>query len=279
MSRANPSDSAPNPAARWFEFDGSNGTVRYYDKEQKKNVDLGSKFTFILIGDPLACIRGWHDASDSGIYSNEVRDTRQETFVVKAFKGGILAEGLYAAIRDRVKAMGGHFVANLYCGFKNEKGELTIGSIQFKGAALNAWVDFQKECPTDKKNVKLYWTKAVKINGFVEGKKGTIKFRVPKFELADITDKTNTEALTLETVLQAYLKSYFSRTRIQQVAQPAAPVAENTMAQGSGKGEAGIHQCADCGTYTDEAGVCKNKSCKANPNFQPAEPDEENAPF
>ena len=278
MSRSNPSDFTPSPCTRWHEFDGTKGTVRYYDKEKKENVDIGSKFTFIPL-DILATVKGWHDASDSGIFANEVRDTKQETFVVKAFKGGILAEGLYATIRDRVKAQGGHFVANLYCGYKNEKGELLLGSIQFKGAALNAWVEFSKNCGTDKKNVKLFWSKAVKITGFEEGKKGNIKFRVPKFEISEITEKTNTEAVTLDTVLQAYLKSYFARTRIQQVAQPAAPVAENTPGQTNGKGETGIHQCADCGTYTDEAGVCKNKSCKANPNFEPAEPDEENVPF
>jgi hypothetical protein len=57
--------------------------IRYYDKEAKKNVDVGADFTFILL-DQLASVRGWHDDSNSGIYSNEVKDTTQEALVVKA---------------------------------------------------------------------------------------------------------------------------------------------------------------------------------------------------
>ena len=84
MSRSNPSVNAPNPAARWYEWNGETGTVRYYDKEAKKNIDVPLPFTFLLL-DELACVKGWHDPSQSGIYSNEVRDTTKDKLLVKAF--------------------------------------------------------------------------------------------------------------------------------------------------------------------------------------------------
>jgi len=215
MSRSNPTDSTPNPCTRWHEWDGTNGAVRYYDKTQEKNIVCKLPFTFILL-DQLGTVKGWHDASDSGIFSNEVRDSKQEVMVVKSFKGGILAEGIYATIRDRIAAHGGHYTANCYIAFKNP--ELALGSIQFKGAALNAWVEFSKA------NRAALYKQGVKITGYTEGKKGKIVFRVPKFELVDISDKTNTEATTLDTILQQFLKGYFTRTRVEQVAKPAAPV-------------------------------------------------------
>lgn len=223
MSRSNPTDNTPNPSTRWYEWDGSNGTVRYYDKEAtnpndpaKKGANIVCKLPFVFIVlDETATIKGWHDASDSGIHSNEVRDTRAETLVVKAFKGGILAEGFYANIRDRVGAQGGHFTTNLYIGYKDAEGNLTIGSLQMKGAALNAWVEFKKAHRQE------IYKKAVKITGYTEGKKGKITFRMPTFAIQDIAEKTNTEAVTLDTVLQHYLKGYFARTRTEQVAKPA----------------------------------------------------------
>jgi hypothetical protein len=208
MSRSNPVDTQPNPATTWFEWSGSSGDIRYYDKRDKKNVAVALPFTFILL-DQLSTVKGWHDASESGIYANEVKDTRSEPFVVKAFKGGILAEGFYSQIRDRVIAHGGHFTANLYIAYKGET-QLDIGSLQFKGAALGAWMEFNKENRAD------VFKKAVVIDGYNEGKKGQVVFRTPKFRLKEIAEDTNDQATDLDRQLQSYLASYFKRTRIEQ---------------------------------------------------------------
>ena len=89
-----------------------------------------------MLLDQLGGVRGWHEASESGIYSNEVKDTRQDMLVVKAFKGGILAEGIYKDIKDRVNALGGQFVANCYLAFKDDAGPLEhrLSAIQGRGA-------------------------------------------------------------------------------------------------------------------------------------------------
>lgn len=198
-----------------MEWDGSNGNLRYYDKQKEENIPVEDGFTFLLL-DQLATVKGWHDASDSGIFSNEVRDTKAETMVVKAFKSNsILAEGFYSDIRDRVAAIGGNYVANCYVAFRDQ-GELKIGSVQFKGAALNAWVDFRKEHKND------IYSKAIQIKGYKEGKKGKITFRVPVFHLKDTTQETNDAATNLDAQLQVYLATYFKKPKVSQ-ARDAAP--------------------------------------------------------
>ena len=218
MSRSNPTDNSPNPCKRWFEWDGGNGLVRYYDKEKKENIEVGSDLVFIVL-DELCTIKGWHDASDSGIFANEIRDTRAETFVVKSFKEGELASGFYKDIRDRVGNMGGNFVANLYIAFK-ENGEMHLGSLQIKGAALNAWVEFKKKNRAD------ILKKAVQIKGSTEGKKGKIVFHTPNFFIKNITDETDAQAIALDKELQVYLEGYFKRTVTKQ-AVPAHQAAED----------------------------------------------------
>lgn len=217
MSRSNPTDNSPNPATRWFEWDGSAGNIRYYDKATKANVTVPIPFTFMLL-DQLATIKGWHDQSESGIFSNEVKDTRAEPFVVRAFQGGTLAEGFYKNIRDRVIALGGHFTTNCYIAYKvDSAGTLDIGSLQFKGAALSAWMEFTKNSRAD------LYKKAVRLDGRIEGKKGKIFFQTPTFGLIPISEEADKQATELDKVLQEYLKGYFGRTRIEQ----AAPVNAN----------------------------------------------------
>lgn len=203
-----------------MEWNGEQGVLRYYDKTTEKNVTMEDGFTFLLL-DQLATVKGWHDASDSGIFSNEVRDTKSETLVVKAFKANaILAEGFYAQIKDRVAALGGSYVANCYVAFKTD-GELKIGSVQFKGAALNAWVDFRQEHKAD------LFKKAIQIKGYTEGKKGRIVFRTPVFHLKDISQETNDAATALDRELQAYLASYFKKPKTSQAKEyTPAPVEE-----------------------------------------------------
>jgi len=208
MSRSNPHVNAPNPAVRWFEWNGEKGVVRHYDKTAKENVDVPLPFKFLLL-DELASVRGWHDASESGIYSNEVRDTRTEMMVVKSFKGGLLADGLYKDIKDRVNTLGGQYVANCYIAFKDETG-LSIGSLRFKGAALGAWMEFRKA------NRAALFSKAIDITGFTEGKKGRIVFRTPTFATREVSDDTNDIAQELDKELQAWLTGYFGRRTTDQ---------------------------------------------------------------
>jgi hypothetical protein len=214
MSRSNPTVNEPNPATKWFEWNGETGTVRYYDKDLKRNLDVPLPFPFLLL-DELASVRGWHEASKSGIFSNEVRDTSTDALIVKAFKGGTLAEGLYKSIKDRVNTQGGQYVANCYIAYKNGGPTLSTASLRFKGAALGGWMEFRKA------NRRALYERAVKITGYTEGKKGKVTFRVPTFALVDVSPETQDQALLLDQTLQAWLESYLQRRTRDQAEEPA----------------------------------------------------------
>jgi len=215
MSRSNPTETKKNPSVRWFEWSGKLGEFSHYDKEAKSKVPVPLPFQFVLL-DELSTIKGWHDASESGISSNEVRNMRLEPLVVRSFKGGELANGLYATIKDKIAASGGHYVSNLYIGAKIGSG-LQIASIQFGGAALSAWFEFRKAAGPE------LYTKAITVASFKEGKKGSVVFKVPQFKLVDLSPATNEAALDLDKKLQSYLDDYF---RSSKVDSPAPVVVE-----------------------------------------------------
>lgn len=230
MSRSNTTENARNPSTRWFEWHGSKGQINYWDKEAEKRVMLDLPFTFLLL-DELATVKGWHEPSESAIFANEVRDTRQDTFVVKAFKGGELASGLYAGIRDRVKAVGGYFQLSCYIAYKDGD-SLKIGNLGFNGAALSAWSEFKKSAPdkTDAsgKRVRGFYLDAVTIHGYEDRVKGATQYRIPRFTLKTPTAETNEAAVRLDAELQQFLKDYLGRTRTDQAASTQATVPATT---------------------------------------------------
>lgn len=230
MSRSNPQEHLANPSQRWFEWNGEKGLVRYYDKEKKENVDVPLPFTFMLL-DELASVRGWHDPSQSGIYSNEVRDTTQEVMVVKSFKGGTIAEGKYREIKDRVNAAGGDYTANCYIAFRQGDGSYAIGSIRFKGAALGAWMDFRKQHRNE------LYKKAVKIVSYTEGKKGKVVFRVPQMALNSVSPDSEATAVDLDKELQEFLTAYLTRNKRDQAESVAHHVRDEDIGYSNGSDE------------------------------------------
>lgn len=230
MSRSNPTEGARNPSTRWFEWAGGadGGFVRWYDKEAKKHVPVESPFVFLLL-DELSTVKGWHEASESAIYSNEVRDTRQEVLVVRSFDGGELASGIYTNIRDRIVAIGGHYCASVYLAYKDGE-TLKIGNLSLKGAAAGAWMEFKRSAPTKKdaagKSTRAYFVDAVKITGYEQMKKGGTTYRVPTFALAPVSEATNQQAIALDAELQAFLTEYFKRPKAEAVKAPETAQAE-----------------------------------------------------
>lgn len=229
MSRSNPTDGIRNPATRWFEWAGGSdgGFVRWYDKDAKQNVPVEGAFGFLLL-DELSTVKGWHEPSESSIYANEVRDTRQDALVVRSFKGGELASGIYTTIRDRIVAVGGHYVASIYLAYK-EGDELRIGNLALKGAAAGAWMDFKRNAGTKKgatgKSIAAYLVDAVKITGYEQQKKGATVFRVPKFALTPTSEATNQQAVDLDSQLQLFMVDYLKRPKAE-AAKPSAETDE-----------------------------------------------------
>jgi hypothetical protein len=182
--------------------------------------------TFLLI-DELSCIDGYDGKHKCGITSNEVRDVRADVMVVKSFKGGVIASGLYSQIKDVVNAADGRFNANLYIAYRPDpKGPLQLGSIRFKGAALHAWSEFRYKCATRRvgeADIKEYYLQAIRITAFAEGKTGAVKYRTPVFSLTPASEEAEAQAKALDVTLQNYLKQYFARTKTEQAVTGAAP--------------------------------------------------------
>jgi len=134
----------------------------------------------------MATIKGWHDASGSGIYSNEVKSTKTEPLSVRAFKGGEIANGLYQDIKSKVNSAGGDYHVSLYAELNGE-----IVNFSFKGAALMTWSDFAKE------NRKSFLGNYVNVVGALDAKKGSVKYSTPVFQIgasieasaSDLADK------------------------------------------------------------------------------------------
>ena len=196
-----------NPVTKFLEWKSNDRCFSYYDKLESKNVQVELPFKFLFL-DQLHTVKGWNDASASGIYSNEVKFIGKEPLTVKAFKGGEIAKGFYSEIKDKVKNAGGHYVKSVYIMLEN--GELA--NIQLKGSAVQQWGEFSKE----PKRLSSEWISVKKV---IEGKKGAVKYTTPDFEFdGELTD-TQTADDCFD-ILEAYLKSYL--TKVEVVAEPEA---------------------------------------------------------
>ena len=207
MSRSNPTETTVHPCTRWFTWDGDQGVVVWYDKVKKEQVEHPPKLTFVVL-DRLCVINGFDKRNQCGIVSNEVRDTRTEKMVVRSFKGGLVAEGFYQDIKDKIKVAGASFAFSLYACYRPEpKGPVQLCNFRMSGCSRSAWMDFEKE-----HTLKAIYERAVRLDGFKEGKSGKIVFRAPVFKIAELSPAGNDEATKLDKeILQPYMESYFKR--------------------------------------------------------------------
>lgn len=213
MSRAdNYRPTIESPVKKYLSWSSNDKCFKYYDKEQGKDVLVKLPLTFVHL-DELATIKGWHEASESGIYSNEVRSTRLEELNVRSFKGGEIIKGIYQDIKLRVQGAGGIFHTSIYVYLNGE-----IVNLSFKGAALMGWSDFAKE------NRKSFLGNTIEILTSAEGKKGAVKFSTPVFTLGKPIALSENEKAE-----DAYgaLKSYLESKKVQQELPVEAIVAEN----------------------------------------------------
>lgn len=196
-----------NPATKFLDWKSDQKGFSYYDKGLSKNIEVSLPFKFVFL-DELSTVKGWHDASTSGIFSNEVKYLSKEPMTVKAFKGGEIAKGLYNEIKDRVKNAGGHYSKSIY--IMTEDGELA--NIQLKGSATQQWGEFVK---ANKNSITRTW---VNVATATESKKGKVVFSVPNFTIgADIEDIDAKTADDKFDELEAYLKTYLAKVDVEDI--------------------------------------------------------------
>ena len=185
MSIADRFRSAPNPAQKFIKF--KNGKFQYWDKEKEQNIEVPLPVQFDVV-DELATVTGWHDSSQSGVYSNEVHNTGVEQLNVRSFKGGDIARGFYGEIKDTAKAAGGRYTKSVYALLDGE-----LVNFHFTGAALSAWIGKEKG-------------EAYEVKELEEGKKGATTYKIPVFAPTPLQDEK--KALEVYEELKTYLVEY-----------------------------------------------------------------------
>lgn len=193
MSRSNQTQTK-NPANRFFEWSGSEGKIKCYDKERGVRALLDLPFTFIVL-DQLACVVGYSDAEDCGYYSNEVRDTRTNPLVVRYAKNNSEAfRGLY---KD-MNLPGAKFAWSVYIAYKDGD-KLDIGNLKIYKSAIHPWKLLRQS-----HNI---FTGAISFADSMPAKKGSNNYFVPVFTPAPLGADSDKEAQRLDKeILQPYLQ-------------------------------------------------------------------------
>lgn len=196
-----------NPATKFLDWKSDQKGFSYYDKGLGKNVEVPLPFKFVFL-DELSTVKGWNDASSSGIFSNEVKYLSKEPMTVKAFKGGEIAKGLYNEIKERVKNAGGHYSKSIYIMLEDG----SLANIQLKGSATQQWGEFVK---ANRQSITRTW---VNVATATESKKGKVVFSVPNFTIgADIEDLDARDADAKFDELEAYLKTYLAKVDVDDI--------------------------------------------------------------
>jgi len=198
------SNSSNNPTKKYLDWKSNDKSLEFYDKEagEKVKVELPLKFVFLQ---HYHTVKGWNDASQSGIWSNEVYYIGSEPMTVRAFKGGEIASGLYKDIKQDITNAGGKYHRSVYVMLEDG----TIANLSFKGAVVREWSDFFGD------NQSLLDNQWIEVNTSKEQKKGSIKYSTPEFTLGkNLTAKESGMADDTALELKGYLDEYFRKEEV-----------------------------------------------------------------
>lgn len=208
-----------SPVQRRFELKLAAGSATYYDSEAKQNVTVtgpagtwengatytaDAPFKFIVL-DTLSFIGGFNEPLNSGIWSNEIRSTRDEKLTVRTSKG-VLVEGYYADIKGDIAKDGGKFGNSVYIAYQ-DGGEWKLGNLKLIGAGVSAWFDFKEGKYFDS-------DPGVSITGWVGKKKGRNEYFEPIFASWAVPPADIAEAAELDETLQEFLSSSGSKEEV-----------------------------------------------------------------
>lgn len=187
-----------NPCKKFIEFKGDNGIFQYWDKEAKKNVQLKTPVSFIVL-DELSTISGFSEAFQAGIYSNEVKSLQNQVLNVRCFKGNLSIIGKYAEIKDAIAKAKGKFCKSVYAALIHGD-DLELVNFQLKGISFSSWLEKEVDLSLN----------AVTINRFTDGKKGKVEFKIPVYEALPIKRELMEKAVAMDKALQSFLSAYLS---------------------------------------------------------------------
>lgn len=205
MSFSKPREVNRNPAIKYIEWKAGDdqGHFQYYDKEADKNIIVDLK-EFIVIDSDLFSITGYDEPTKTRYISNEVR-TINDVLVVRGYKdkrSSIFLQGPYTALKDTVKGNSNlRYTRCVYILFQGELChlKLTGSSVYEFGDATLRGGNFQSNvvCHTET----------------IEGKKGIVKWKSPKFAFGrELTKEEANKAYEVDsTILQPFLEKYLSK--------------------------------------------------------------------
>ena len=208
INHAQETQATPNPTSKYLEWKSNDKSFSYYDKAlgQKVELKLPVKFAFIQ---HYHTVKGFSDASNSGIYSNEVFWIGSEEMTVRSFKGGVIAEGLYKDIKPKIVNAGGKYNRSVYVMMEDG----TIANFAFKGAVVKEWSDFMND------NQNLTDNQWIEIKTSKDEKKGSVKYSVPVFSIGEVISKdVSKQADAKADELKVYLEDKASAKKIEVVA-------------------------------------------------------------
>jgi hypothetical protein len=198
MSFSNPK--IKNPATKFIEFKGDAGVFQYYDKEKEENIVLPFPIFFVVL-DELHAVKGYNKFYKQGVFSNEVRNIKEELLSVRVFKSDIKLVGTWEKIKGEVERIQGHYSKSVYAGMIVKDTPMELVNFQFHGASRAPWFDYKG----DKENL------GVSITGIVEDSNGNVTFQRPMFKSIKLRDIDRKEATELDRKLQSYLKVYLQQ--------------------------------------------------------------------
>ncbi len=213
-------DKAVNPARMFLRWDSEACDWQGWDKDKEARFHVPAKTPFIVL-DMLSTVTGFDDRKGAGIWSNEVRDTRRESFRVGVGKD-IAFTGSWSAVKAEVA--GAKFATSVYALAKVD-GEYQLVNFKVSGCALGPWIDFVKEVGG---NAALYEDKIITVGGTEEGKKGSVTFNRPVFKVVEkeMTDEARQKADDADRVLQKYLDGYFKKEQGEAIPEGDSPADE-----------------------------------------------------
>lgn len=229
----------PNPTEYFLEWNAEQKTFCYWSKDESETKPFPLPFTFLALKF-VNSITGFNEGTKQGIFSNEVTDTRYEHFRVSFRDGSFLASGLYADIKDEVKAAGGKYTRSIYA--MTPKG--AIINVRLKGAQMVNFSSIEKY--GNRWQDEFIQVAAFETKIYKEGEKET-EYTVPKFSFGgSLTPDHEKKAGKAYDLIIQYFNSKpaqsASQANTRPAQQPAAaasmPVSSNVFAGKLAAGQA-----------------------------------------
>lgn len=197
MSKSNPIIGSANPASKFLTWKSKSQSFTYWDNNLKEEIGLDhSNMTFVVL-DQLNTVTGVTQKNGEHVtlYSNEVRSLKKNPLHVKCGKEEYCS-GYWEEIRDR---KGIKFCKSIYA-MAITGGNRELVCFKLSGAGLGNWFEVSQ--------IKNIHNCLFAVTGVEKGKKGSVEFTSPIFEVIDneLNLEDDSASMEMDRELQAYLK-------------------------------------------------------------------------